>query len=851
MKKNSLLEDQQQTKMVWVMIFFIGFLMVFNIKNINAIDWDNVKSYNSNNQEETIKNLFGLGNEIATIQLLTPHENFVMPGKDRLVAELYFDVNQNSMNYNNIFKLMEFYNKRSNSKIDKPLTYKYKSKTGTINIPVYKKICGATSNGTQCELKLIGYKTEDTYSWIEITNNDFKNLPSNQLIIGIFSDVGEKDYVEWIPTFFGVRINEWAIWTSSLNNGLALYYDGNSTIDLVYGIYNLTNREGSPTYGSTTGCLLGQCIALTTNNNFKVKESLVTNWGAGNVTVNFWTNMTNGDITLVMTVARATPGAETTNNGFIAVGDNSVQNWYEGSALTGTTTATQGQTDGTYYMHTWTRNDSGWGKWYINGTLIVQGQSSMTNGQSNVSFGSSFGGGEDMIGSFDEISFWNRTLLQTEIIDLYNNKEGLTYDKSPGGIGISLISPTSNSNLFTRTIDFLVNVSDPNEVGVKNVTLLINNVINETNISGLTGVYNFSIPLAYANYNWSANAYSVIEVSATSEIRAFESNSLFVINETYDSQITEGLSSIFLISVATNGSDISIATLKYNSTDYSGTINDHGNNNFTISRSIASPFITANTNISFYWTIVQKGGNSINRSEANQTIINIEADDCTSFTNRLYNFSLEDEKEKIIINKSINATGRINFQLYNSDLTTQVINFSKLYNQTNTFLICLNNNLSSNENFFGDLQIQYEANGYESELYHIQNTTINSTKFYTNITLYDLNSTDSQVFKIIYKDSAFLPVTNALIEIQRKYIDEGLFRIVEILKSDDNGETTAHLVLNKIVYNLKVIKYGVILATFNNVIAVCQTPLVSPCEINLNAFSESLIVPDYEKALRF
>src|SRR3990167_4724550 len=86
MKKNSLLEAQQQTKMVWVMIFFIGFLMVFNIKNINAIDWDNVKSYNSNNQEVTIKNLFGLGNEIATITHLTPHENFVMPGKDRLVA---------------------------------------------------------------------------------------------------------------------------------------------------------------------------------------------------------------------------------------------------------------------------------------------------------------------------------------------------------------------------------------------------------------------------------------------------------------------------------------------------------------------------------------------------------------------------------------------------------------------------------------------------------------------------------------------------------------------------------------------------------------------------------------------
>jgi hypothetical protein len=53
--------------------------------------------------------------------------------------------------------------------------------------------------------------------------------------------------------------------------------------------------------------------------------------------------------------------------------------------------------------------------------------------------------------------------------------------------------------------------------------------------------------------------------------------------------------------------------------------------------------------------------------------------------------------------------------------------------------------------------------------------------------------------------------------------------------------------LNDVIYNFVVTKYGVTLANFSNVIAVCQTPLVTSCEIDLNAFSESIIIPDYEE----
>ena len=52
--------------------------------------------------------------------------------------------------------------------------------------------------------------------------------------------------------------------------------------------------------------------------------------------------------------------------------------------------------------------------------------------------------------------------------------------------------------------------------------------------------------------------------------------------------------------------------------------------------------------------------------------------------------------------------------------------------------------------------------------------------------------------------------------------------------------------MNDAIYNIVVVKYGEILETFNNVQAVCQTPLVSTCTIDLNAFADTITLPDFE-----
>ena len=87
-----------------ILIFVVLFLI--QISGVLAWEWDNVKSYNEATKTATIENALGLGETIAEIKLISPSVNYVIRGKDRLVAE--FEVNSYE-DYENVFNSMEFY----------------------------------------------------------------------------------------------------------------------------------------------------------------------------------------------------------------------------------------------------------------------------------------------------------------------------------------------------------------------------------------------------------------------------------------------------------------------------------------------------------------------------------------------------------------------------------------------------------------------------------------------------------------------------------------------------------------------------------------------------------------------
>lgn len=326
---------------------------------------------------------------------------------------------------------------------------------------------------------------------------------------------------------------------------------------------------------------------------------------------------------------------------------------------------------------------------------------------------------------------------------------------------------------------------------------------------------------------------------------------LFLNYEIYTPSITEGISNTFYQNFLTNGTDISAAKLIYNSTNYTGTLNNHGGNNFTVSATITSPSTSSNVNLTFYWNITQGSVISSIRS-SNQTVLNFAADNCSINKVVIYNFTITDEKSLLQLTAAGNNTlGKVDVNIRSFGSSTEITSFNSSYSQINPFGICINSTLGSSNSYNIDALVEYSATNYQTEFYNIQNETLNSTTMNQNISLYDLNTSTAQAFKLIVKDSSFLALDDALIKIYRKYIDEGIYRIIEIPKTDGNGETTASLVLNDVIYKFVIVKYGETIKTFDNVRAICQTPLVSTCTIDFNAFASGITVPDYEEGEDF
>ena len=314
------------------------------------------------------------------------------------------------------------------------------------------------------------------------------------------------------------------------------------------------------------------------------------------------------------------------------------------------------------------------------------------------------------------------------------------------------------------------------------------------------------------------------------------------ISETFSNSTLEGNTETFTINITINSTTYtnSRASLVYNGTSNTGTKTGSGDS-LLFTRDLIIPNVDAQTNLTFYWEIVLNNGTDspFNSTFHNQTVDVLTVDNCTTNTNVLYNFTIVDEKSQMFLNPTNqNTSGKLNLQIFTLNRNIEVINFTKFYNKTNPFLVCLSTNLSKT-NYSIDAEIEYSADSYAKEFYHIQNDTLNRQDLNTNITLFDLDSTNAQEFKITFKDETFLGVVDALIQIQRKYIDEGVFKTVEIPKTDFAGATVANLELNDVKYTFIVLKNGKLLATFADKIAVCNNAAIDDCEINLDSFSSS------------
>lgn len=941
-KKTRMETLQISTKIVW-MVFISAILMgIFLIGTVSAdlVKFDNFKTYDETSKTVTIDNFFGLGGKIAEVKLETPQVNYVMRGKDRLVAE--FTINNSEVYTQGVLDNMEFYNLNDKNKsISRTFTYKYKYLLETIDVNDYKETCSEVTDKNEtkynsCVQDLVGTHKEDVYDWKEFNPLELSSFKSGTTTIGIYTDVLENDYVEWVPTLYGVKINEWAVWAESFNSNLTGYWGFNGTLNASVGT-NMNGINTTYTAGKYGNALL-QAEGCTGNPvSFNAANY---NWLTKSVTINFWIKE-NGGVHMGSAIAYA--------KGFFLyneAGSKSLQAWDVTSSLIGNV-AYNTVTD--WVMLTVVYNQTHKSVW-VNGTFA----GSLTRGSithDTISIGNDGQNGSCIAnGKTDELMIWERALSPAEIATLYDSGTGTFYEPAVipiADLNVILNSPANNTKTSASTLTFIANYTYTN-LNISNGTYYIWNsdgtTFNKTTLTAtattnqtslvinnlLEGNYNWDVygcgynstdttcnwstqrnwtfsidttaPTIVINYGNGTFPYRELVYNHTINFTATDGNlqncwvgynstnrsiscssgsiatqnftlvnniytaivyandslgnlkeeivtwnyRLYLTSLGYTSPIIEGISTPLSANFTTNGSSITVAVLNYNGTNYLAAITSLGSNNFTVSKTVSTPYVSAVSNVPFYWNITQGSLEKITPTK-NQVVSNFGIDNCLSTSNNftLYNFTIVDEELQSNLVVGTNISSRIEMSIYPYGSSTPIVEFNHLYNELNPFAVCISN-ITGSEQFQSYVLVEYSANGYEREFYYIQNQTINSSSLYQNITLYDLNTSDSQVFRLVIKDSSFLSIPNALIEIHRKYINEGLYKIVEIPKTDANGETLGHLVLNDVIYKFVIKLYGATIATFTDVRAICQTPLVDECRINFNDFASGVIVPDYE-----
>lgn len=449
-------------------------VVCFSIPMISALDFDNAKSYNESSKEITITNAFGLGEDIAKIRLNTPIIYKVIRGKDRLVAEFTI---YNYGDYDKPFKDMEFFNINDGMKgFDRKFEYR-------IKVPYYETIqdlryiCNpyTSKNFTEVEnCTTIDYGTKQVTKYTYVPMNSEGKLYWGEVTIGVFTDVLPNDKVEWIPTFFGVRIDDWAVWVDSLFHELLVYYkfdDGSGTVaeDFINGTHNGTT-SGNITWRATGK--LGGSIEFDGVDAF-VETANITGFHEAEWSACWW-GLSNVSADLDIPVGLDEAGQ---------------RNWFVRYVQPDNVTRLDVIAEGTinvagFQLHEWDHTCVGQNStnnfYYINGTLqgsttdigVFQTGANLILGWSSV-FGNFWNGG------LDEFGYWNRSLTPSEIVDLFNNDIGIT--PPPPNIAPTVTSgnPANNTNFSVNDVAIQCTGNDT-DGGVLNLSIRIDGVVNFT-----------------------------------------------------------------------------------------------------------------------------------------------------------------------------------------------------------------------------------------------------------------------------------------------------------------------------------------------------------------------------------
>jgi len=302
---------------------------------------------------------------------------------------------------------------------------------------------------------------------------------------------------------------------------------------------------------------------------------------------------------------------------------------------------------------------------------------------------------------------------------------------------------------------------------------------------------------------------------------------VFENSQTFSTSAVETSTETFKAGVTYNQTIFNLitGTLYYNGTAYTGTKSGTGST-LNFSADVIVPNIEASYNQTFYWTIglVNSSGTTyVNLTQNNQTINVLNMSLCGDpYTVPYINFTVYDGDTGNALNASFKTTFT-----YRTATSTSTNSFS-FENTTalrNEFDFCVD---PSTFDYYLSTNIELSATGYTTRFFTWQDLLItNST---VEKSLYLLNETSSTSFIVKVIDAGSNVKTGVQVEIERYSTGLGSWLLEEVLTTNYDGKTLAHLATEDVDYRFKVYEGGISIYNSSSTKISCES---LPCTVTL------------------
>jgi hypothetical protein len=720
------------------------------------------------------------------------------------------------------------------------------------------------SKGELCSEVNIGSHIEKEYTWEKYNLGDSVTAGNHKIKLEGSKD--KYEIVDWIIKTNGEWVEEWAIW-GSISTEEAIFFSGsNSTTATLNSLggqlgaaYNITSLHNKTVSNVSAYLLVGSAVSNMNRsvgiftNNAGAPGTLIGGWSESREMVS-----TNGNVTWTFNSADRPSVASGVNywivfnltsngapTGFFRFGENVSTPIQYYTTADWTTWTIFGGDVGAMNIKLWSTGEDGavtlnsptdnilsnTQKNLFNGSAVITGGSTLVN----ISLMTNQSGTFKVVNTTTITGISNESTFNHSFTVDGNYLWNIQVCDSDGDCGTGAVNRTVTIDTTAPIISF-TSPSATIDYHKFGNNLSLNWTLTELNkdscwfnynslnttVNCLAGNYSFTPVSGFKNITFYANdTINNIGSNTTSWYYSVLEN-----NITFNNDTNEGNSETFTINLDVNDSiSITEAILVYNNTNYTSSINFSGGN-YLISSIVSVPLVATNTNMSFWFIFSYDSQQSISTIN-NQSVSNLQFSSCGGVSSDvLLNVSLVDE----VLRTNLVGDIQIGASIISKSSGEIVETISDEFSSVTSGAICFSPVASYNL-YYLDAEVRYSATGYASEFYIIQKADL--ADYPLNMTLFDLNSSASTEFLLKYQDDNLIAVESAVIQLLRRYIQNNTYETVEAPLTSNTGTAVVHVDLDTNKYKAIVVKEGVVLDIFTNIVFDCESELSGQCTQNL------------------